>query len=460
MTSEPRTRPLPGTVRETATLALPFLLSSIAAAVNHLTDRFFLAQTGDCALEAVLPAGMLANVLTVVLATTIGYSATFIAQYHGGGHNRLAASAFVQGLFLTALAVPLFFLAIPAGFAVLDIAGHAPAVLTAEKSYFLYTQPAGALIVLAAVLGGLFTGQGHTKYVGFCALVGAFGNILFDRLLILGWKEIPALGIQGAGIATILAQALPCILLAARAVRNPLLTNFPVREILAFRPRLAARIVRFGFPAGLNVLVGSGTFTVFTLVLGRLGPLALAVSNAVFAIGNIYYLTATALARAVTITTARARGCNDIVAIRRGLSSGLLLAVLALVAFFAAVLPFGNGWLGLFRCESSAFDGGTFFATGRMLLLILLVREAAEGLLTILIGALRGVGDTKFVLLIQSGIELFFWMPLVFALLVLRPSLYALWLTMPLCLGLSALCLYIRWRSSNWRRISLAEPNQ
>ena len=447
-------------ILETGRLALPFLLSSIAAAVNQLTDRFFLAQTGDCALEAVLPAGMLANILTVVLSTTIGYSATFIAQYHGGGHNRLAASAFVQGLFLTTLAVPLFFLAIPAGFAVLDFAGHAPAVLSAERTYFLYTQPAGALIVLAAVLGGLFTGQGHTKYVGFCALVGAFGNILFDRLFILGWNGIPALGIQGAGIATILAQSLPCVLLAARAVRDPLLTNQPVREVLAFRPRLAARIVRFGFPAGLNVLVGSGTFTVFTLVLGRLGPLALAVSNAVFAIGNIYYLTATAIAQAVTITTARARGCGDIVAVRRGLSSGLLLAVLALIVFFAAVLPFGNGWLGLFRCESSAFDAGTFLATGRMLLLVLLAREAAEGLLTILIGALRGVGDTKFVLLIQSGIELFFWMPLVFALLVLRPSLYALWLTMPLCLGLSALCLYLRWHSSNWRRISLAEPNQ
>ena len=100
---------------------------------------------------------------------------------------------------------------------------------------------------------------------------------------------------------------------AARAIRDPLLTNLPAREILAFRPRLAARIIRFGFPAGLNVLVGSATFTVFTLVLGRLGPLALAVSNAVFAIGNIYYLTATAIAQAVTITTARARGCGDIV---------------------------------------------------------------------------------------------------------------------------------------------------
>ena len=94
-------------ILETGRLALPFLLSSIAAAVNQLTDRFFLAQTGDCALEAVLPAGMLANIPTTVLATTIGYSATFIAQYHGGGQSRLAASAFIQGLFLTALAVPL-----------------------------------------------------------------------------------------------------------------------------------------------------------------------------------------------------------------------------------------------------------------------------------------------------------------------------------------------------------------
>ena len=142
------------------------------------------------------------------------------------------------------------------------------------------------------------------------------------------------------------------------------------------------------------------------------------------------------------------------------LETGRLALPFLLSSIAAAVLPFGNGWLGLFRGESSALDGGAVLATGRTLLLILLVREAAEGILTVLIGALRGVGDTKFVLLIQSGIELFLWMPLVFALLLLHPSLYALWLTMPLCLGLSALCLYIRWYSSNWRRISLAESNQ
>ena len=442
-------------ILETGRLALPFLLSSAAAAVNQLTDRFFLAQAGDAALEAVLPAGMLANILVTVLSTAIGYSATFIAQYHGGGRNRLAASSFAQGLYLTILATPLFFLAIPAGFRILDLVGHVPSVLIAEKTYFLYTQPAGALIVLATVLGGLFTGQGHTKYVGFCAIVCAVCNIIFDRVLILGWNTIPALGIKGAGMATAFAQVIPCILLAARAIRDPLLTNQPIRETLLPRPRLAARIIRFGIPAGLNVLVGSGTFTVFTFVLGRLGPLALAVSNAVFTIGNIYYLTATAIARAVTITTARARGRDDIAAVRHGLSSGLILATLALVAFFAAVLPFGGRWLGLFCSETSGFDVGTFVSTGRTLLLILLAREIAEGLLTVLIGALRGVGDTRFVMAVQASIELLFWLPLVFAILLLRPSLYALWLSMPLCLGLSALCLHLRWRSSKWHQVTL-----
>lgn len=109
----------------------------------------------------------------------------------------------------------------------------------------------------------------------------------------------------------------------------------------------------------------------------------------------------------------------------------------------------------LFRGSDSTFDPEAFRRCGFYLFLIMFFREIAEGLTLVAGGALRGVGDTKFVMLLQCGVELFVRLPLIFIVATLTNSVYWLWLTMPVDLGLTAFFLNRRWLSNRWRTIHL-----
>ena len=77
-------------------------------------------------------------------------------------------------------------------------------------------------------------------------------------------------------------------------------------------------------------------------------------------------------------------------------------------------------------------------------------REIAEGIVVVAGGALRGVGDTKFVMLTQSAVEAFIRLPLIFIVAAVSDSIYLLCLTMPLDLGITAYLCDLKFSSSSF----------
>ena len=445
------TRQTPGGLGETARIVWPLALAMMAGALNHVCDRLFLAHCDDAALEAVLPAEMLSALLSGFLVATLGYSGTFVAQLHGGGKPHAAVRAFAQGLWLTAFALPLFGLFIPLGNLIIDSCGNDAAVKAAEKAYFAINAPAGILCVLNCVLAGILTGQGHTRYTGFCTVVGALTNLALDPLFIFGCR----LGIAGAATATALAQGLTTILLVLAVVRDPLVRSGWAAGDFRFRLERCLAILRFGLPLGANSLIGGISFTAFNFLVARCAPHELAASNTVFAVNNVFYLATCAAGQGVTILAGRHHGARNDEAAVNVYRSGLILVAIALAVCFAVALPGAGFIMDLFRGADSTFDPAVFRRCGFFLFLIMFFREIAEGLTLVAGGALRGVGDTKYVMLFQCGIELFVRLPLIFLVASLTNSVYWLWLTMPIDLGLTAFFLNRRWLSNGWRTIRL-----
>ena len=439
--------------RDVWRLAIPIMISSVAGTANHLAGRYFLGQANDAAIEAILPAGMLAAILATTLSVVMGYSATFVAQYHGGGDGRNATSSFFQGLYLAAAAVPLFFITIPLGHRILELAGHAPAILAAEKSYFTLAQPAGALMMFTAVLSGIFTGQGKTRFVSIAAAAGSVANIALDRILVLGAGPVQAMGIRGASVALVASSAVPVILLAAAACRERLVLEHVPSGAAAPDGRLAARILAYGTPAGLTAFISGVTFTMFVLALGRVDEVSLAASNTVFAINNVYFLFICAIAGAVTILAGRYRGADDNEAVGRSMRSGLGIVMASLAVYAALLLPFSDFWAGFFSGKMP--DAGRFLSICRTLFVIIAVRDIAEGVVCVAEGALRGVGDTAAALAIRGGCTLLLWAPAVAWLSLNDSSLVALWISSPVNLGIIAVLLLLRWRRGRWRSIDI-----
>ena len=110
----------------------------------------------------------------------------------------------------------------------------------------------------------------------------------------------------------------------------------------------------------------------------------------------------------------------------------------------------------MFLPKDAEFTAEAWRASVRMLFLIMLVREVGEGLGMVFEGALRGVGDVRFVMGAKLGCDICLWMPAVIAIAMCHKSLIALWWTMPAFFAVLATILALRFHGGAWRRSHLS----
>ena len=444
-----------GNLRESFRTVFPLILAMGANAINQFADRIFLARFSDSAIQASLPGGILSWLFICLLVATAGYSGTFVAQFHGAGSRRDAAAAYGQGLWLSLMCLPLVLGSIPLGHLVFDLCGHAPAIVAEEKAYYDILQLGGVFCVLNAVLSGYFTGIGRSRLVGFANVVGNLANLVLDWMFIFGKCGCAAWGIRGAGWAT--AAALPCVILGAVTLFDPALRGARYLAALRLRGNLLRRIVRYGIPSGLHQFIDVATFTVFVMLTGRLDAMSFAVSNIGFAVNHLSFAPLMGLNQGASVLVGQHQGAHDPDASIRATKSCLFIA-LAYMGLFATVLfCFPDAIMDLFRGEASQFDPAAFRKLGRTLLWLLLSWGLFDATGLVVGGALKGAGDTKFVMWALMAISLGLWMPAVFAVMAFAPSITSLWLTMPFYCCICATTCIVRFRRGKWKQLRLVD---
>lgn len=446
-----------GNLRDVLRTALPLALAMGAQAVNQFVDRVFLAHYSDDAIQASLPAGALSWLFVCLLVATAGYSGTFVAQFYGAGSKRDAAAAYGQGVWLALAALPILLLSIPLGNFLFAIAGHAPSILADEKAYYGILQIGGVFCVLGAVLSGYFAGQGRTRIVGVATCVGSLSNILLDWMFVFGNCGCGRWGIVGAGWATAIAAAVPCAILGSMTFFDKYLRGR--RYIAALRPRgdLIRRIVRYGLPSGLHQFLDVATFSVFVMATGRLDALSLAVSNIVFTVNYISFAPLYGLGQGTIVLVGQYQGSGNTAASVRTTLSALVLGAVYVVLFALGVFLFSDIIMDVFRGPETSFDTAPFHSLGRTLMWIMLSWAAFDAVSLIVGGALKGAGDTKFVMFALLAISLGLWMPAVFLVLHFSPSITLLWLTMPFYCCVCATTCIVRFVLGGWKRLRLVD---
>ena len=414
-------------------LAIPLALGSLAQSVNELADRAFLGNFSEASLAAVVPGSMMSAIFCMFLSGTIGYSGAVIARRLGAEDRFGAVKALAQGVWLTAFALPLVLLAEPIGQGLLALAGHEPGLLRLESSYYRYALAAGAVNVLTIVLSGYLQAQKRMTIVCTALSIGSGVNILLD------WLLIPMLGISGAGFGLLSAGALSCLILLARVLFDGDV-RAAGRAARQWDASLAGSIVRQGLPFGASAIVGAGTFTLYTLCLGKFGAGLLAAANAVFAIHGLLYFIVCAIESAVLVLVGHACGGADADAMRRHFRAGTFLVLLCVTAFYLLLIPFSDRILALFAPADSA----DFRRFAGIFLLSMAIRDVFEALQRVTTGALRAIGRTNSILIAHVIYSLGVWLPL-FALTTHLKWPLATWQTMTLACAIHAALLLWAW---------------
>lgn len=428
-------RPFANAVRRTLSTSWPLALENVAVAVNGLITAVFLSNDSTAAVTAVLTSSTLAGIFSAFFTAVFGYSGTIVARRLGGGRSADAVRVFGQGLVLTFASLPIFLLAIPAGWFALSAFGHSSATFAAEKDYFTLLMVAGFLSVLAQVLAGLLTGQGKTRFVGIVMTLGVILNAGLTPAFVSGALYPSLAGVFGAGTAAILSSGMVAAALAIRVASDPLIRGS--RGIVSFDRGIATEILIAGLPNGLRYLVDSTGFFIFVALIARLDPMSVAASTAVFTINNLHHSFAIGVSAATEILTGRDQGADRTDAVRADVNAALSITAASQALFATVLVLHGDTMLGWFL-PSNCPDSAAFFRMGLGLYLVLALKLPFEIPLVILAGTFRGLGETPFIFKAQSFVSFAVWLPLVFTISTLHPTVTALWLTMVVSSALSA----------------------
>jgi multidrug resistance protein, MATE family len=459
--STPPTDPgVPGGIREVVRVAWPLIISTGSFTLMQFVDRMFLAWHDAVSIQAALPAGILSFTLVSGFMAMAGYTNTFVAQYHGAGDRRGCSRATAQGVWLSLLSWPLLLALIVPGQWLLRVSGHPPDVLAQELDYFTILMAGGVTVPLGAAASSFFTGRGDTFTNMVATVAGNLVNVGLDYLMIFGHGGFPAMGIRGAAYATVLAGLVPPLLLGARYFGRSLRAGYGTAE--TWRPDrvLLTRLLRFGLPAGIHLCLDVASFTVFVLLIGRLGGEALAVSNLALSINMLAFMPLIGISVAASTLVGQYQGRGDSATAEKAGWNALRVGLGYMAVVGATYLLLPGVYFGLFaRRAESGLDAAALLQTGRWLLVMMAGWGLFDAANLVLAGALKGAGDTRFVMIYSSVMGWGLLVPVQLALsLYVRAGVLLSWGWLTLYIILLSAGFLVRFRGARWKDIRVIEP--
>jgi MATE family multidrug resistance protein len=435
-------------------------MSMAAVTVMEFTDRVFLSNYSLDAISAATPAGVVALVFLAFFSGISGYASVFVAQYIGAGAKHRVGAALWQAIYFS-----LFSGAILAGLSLFSeeifaLGGHSPAIQKLEVIYFRILTLGGITSITAAGMAAFFTGRGVTRPVMMVNTAGMLFNIPLDYALIYGKWGLPEMGITGAAIATVASWTLmvcmyiPLLFTRANNRRYSLLS---ARRI---ETDLLRRLIKYGVPGALQFCLDIFAFLFFVFMVGRIGDVELAVTNIVISINSLAFLPAIGCSQGISTLVGQALGRGLPAKASAAMWSAIHLLLLYTIVLAMVYLLLPHHILSLFIPSTQTLAGyAPVAAHGKHLLWIVAIYMFLDVFYMSFTGALRGAGDTRFIMWAIGIASLFVAiLPVYIGVEWMGFGLYYAWgclaLFVAALFGLSAW----RYRQGLWRGMLVVEP--
>lgn len=446
-----------GGYRSLLKIAIPLVLSNGAFSLQQFVDRVFLAWSSPEAMAAAMPAGILNFMILSLFINTAAYSGTFVAQYVGAARPERIGPVVWQTIYLSLAGAAVMASLAPLAGPIFRLAGHGPAVAGLEIQYFRLLCLGSLSPILSAGLSGFYAGQGRTwpvMWINF-AITGL--NVLLDYWLIFGGLGVPALGIRGAALATIAATAAGTIvmglLVLARRDRRKYNLHRP-----NLQPELLRRMIRYGVPSGLQVMIDVAGFTIFIMLIGRMGMQSLAASNIALNINQLAFMPVIGLGIAVSILVGQHVGERSVETAEYSTYSGLHLGLIYVVCIATAYLLVPQLFIRPYALNAPAGEYTAISATARILLRFVALYSLFDALTFVFSAAIKGAGDTRFVVAVIALLSIVVLIvPTALIVLVLHWGMLAAWTVATCYVCLLGIVFYLRFRAGAWKHMRVID---
>jgi MATE family multidrug resistance protein len=461
-------------------LALPNIGMTVSRMLMGFIDFVMVSHLGTAAQAAISPSTLLLYVFACVgMGMTQGVQ-TFVSQADGRGEPRRAGAYVWHGLYIALaaalLSAPIALLA-PLWFPIIGRWGHHPPDVQAMEIGFLRIAlwsigPMTACMALESFYNGIRRPMIGLAGVVVSLITITIGNylLIFGRHIVLApfgevWIEftIPAMGIQGSGMATLLAWSVRCVVLLIPLLSSWVDRRFNTRRSLRFSLARLREIVGVGGAIAAQWLVDIGAWMFFLqFMMPPFGREAMAGANLAIQFMHLSFMPALGLGVALTTQVGNAIGAErlDQVDARVRVARRLVLGYMGAMSLM--FLTAGRPLAALLCLEQDAVVREQVLRAATWMMMWVALFQVSDALCVVYSFAARGAGDTRVPALLFA---LCCWVIFVAggcALLYLAPSwgYHGPWAMCTLYIIVLGALLWWRFHSRAWERIRLfREPS-
>ncbi|MCB9643094.1 MAG: MATE family efflux transporter [Myxococcales bacterium] len=446
---------VPGGFREVVWLAYPVVISMMAQALLGIVDTLFMGYVSTAAQGAVGLGNMMIWMLLSFFFGLINGVSTFVSQKEGEGkedgeHAFHEAGRYANyGLMIAVSAGLLLMTMQPLLPFFLSLIGVKSALAAPALAYSSWRLWGGIFACSNFAIISFLRGTGDTRTPMYVSFWVVFLNIPFNYIFIFGMGPIPAMGAAGAALGTIFSQ-IGGLLVYAWVFWSPRVHERYQTRRWHFDGREVLRLVAIGAPIGVQWVLETGSWTIFTAFVSKLGERALAAHHIVLQMLHLSFMPGVAISIAATTLVGQYVGARRKDDAERSGYSALKLAVLYMGAMSLFFAIFGREVMMLFNREPSVVKlGATLFMMAGLFQIFDALGMAATG-------ALRGAGDTTFPMWLMIAASWGLFVPMVYFLgHVMRGGVIGAWWGAVSYISLVGIVLFFRWKRGAWRNIHI-----
>lgn len=391
------------TNKEIWRVTYPIFLGLLAQNVINVTDTAFLGRVGEVALGAAAMGGLLyICVYTIAFGFSVG-SQILIARRNGEGNYRAVGPIMWQGTaFSFGMAVCLLILMYFSAAPLIRLLITSDSIYGATYEFFTWRIWGFLFAFVNVMFRGLYIGITRTKVLTMNAVVMALVNVVLDYALVFGELGLPEMGVRGAALASVIAEASSLLFFLLYTYYKVDLRKYGLNRFGQFDLSMVLRILRISCFTMVQYFLAMAIWFVFFMALERLGQRQLAVANIVRSVYVVLLIPVQALSTTANTLVSNligAGGSSGVVTLLHKISR---MSFLIMVVCVGLCVAFPGSILSVYTNEEALLVesvSALYVVCGAMLI---------ASLANVYFNGISGTGNTQAALVLEVFVQVFY----------------------------------------------------
>lgn len=371
-------------------LAVPVSIGQLGHIMLGVVDSFMVGKLGAEPLAAAALANSL-FFLIMVLGIGLSHAITaLVAIAKGEGDDEKCGVIARQGLIVNVV-FGIFLTIITFGAAELVVyMNQEKIVADLTESYLKILSISTIPFLVFQTYRQFVEGLSDTKTPMYLAILANIVNIIGNWVLVFGNLGFPALGLDGAGFATLTTRLFLGFGMMFITLYSSKYSRYdPSLKFKSINKQIIIKLLKIGLPSGLSYSMEVGAFSVAAIIIGWLGSNALAAHQIAINLASISYMVVLGISSAATIKVGNALGSKSIDDIKLAGYTAIFLG-LAFMANMGIIFVMGNKFF-----PSLYINNSEVIEIASSLLIVAALFQLSDGVQAVGMGVLKGLMDVK-----------------------------------------------------------------